>query len=161
MKLTFLNVNWLRLCVMLTLLVENQFQQTKDMQLPRFLAIPMLWLKNHGSFYPLISIFVLVLYFFHGNTVNLLLNLVTGMVSSRNTPCCRRMFNGLLAGLSVDILGLRFYLSSLHCNSPNYCNVFWFCYLLHWWKTFLMDWLCLEVTNKHTHTLCFPLSCTY
>lgn len=153
MKLIFFfNVNWLRLCVMLTLLRENQFQQTKDMQLPRFSAILMLWLKNHGNFCSLFLFVYLFCIFFIGDTVNLLLNLVTGMVLSRNTPYCRRMLNGLLAGPSVVILGLRFYLSSLylHCNSSIYCNFFWFCYLLHWWKIFLMVCLCLEVTNNHT-----------
>ena len=99
-----------RLCVMLTLQLENPFPLTRGTMLPRYSAILMLLLKNPGIY--CFSIAVSSNHFYFSLSDYLLLHgSLLGTVLSRNTPCCRKKWTGLLGGLLVVSLDLRWVLT--------------------------------------------------
>lgn len=128
---------------MLILLLENQFQQTRGMLLPRYSAILMLLLKKPGIFFLIsndyflfISTCVLIFYLLLGYIIHLLHNVVKQVWywAGIHLVAERGQLASWLAhwwlSRTTGFLHLLYY-----CNSVTDCWYFcWFCYVLHWLK---------------------------
>lgn len=113
-----LNYRW---CVIPTLLLENPSRPTKDVLLLRSLAGQKLLLRSPGiNSYAFICFDFLFLLVWVVRFLPFDL-LCIGMVSSRNTLCCKRTSNGPWVGPLVATLALRF----VFCDFGFFCSYCW------------------------------------